>query len=131
MDIIVQLDDGRIAACGPYDKLQLDSADVFESIAENVETGSESEEALSKTRSDCEISEQQNERSVSTIEEDQKARQSGSWSVYAYYAKSAGVWSLLSWGICTLIGAVSATYTSKCSPQMTDGYRSGPAWVVP
>lgn len=131
MDIVVRLDDGCIAACGPYDKLQLDSADMFETITENVETGSESEEALSKTRSDREISEQQNQRPVSTMEEDEKARHSGSWSVYAYYAKSAGVWSLLSWGICTLLGAVSATYTSKCSPQMTDSYGSGPAWVVP
>ncbi|TWU72314.1 hypothetical protein ED733_000129 [Metarhizium rileyi] len=126
MDNVVQLDDGRIAACGPYDKLQLDSADIFETITENVEMGSESEKALSKTRSDCEISKQQNERSNSTIGEDEKERRSGSWSVYAYYAKSAGAWSLLSWGICTLLAAVSATYTTLWIEKWTEANGGSP-----
>ncbi|KAH7024666.1 P-loop containing nucleoside triphosphate hydrolase protein [Microdochium trichocladiopsis] len=39
-------------------------------------------------------------------------RQRGSWSVYAYYAKSAGTWSLITWITCTVTGALASTLST-------------------
>ena len=109
MDSVVVLDNGRIADVDSYEHVKLRSATLINTAtvdqdSEHIEEDEpKSDEATSPVNEDQEIA----------LEKDSLRRRTGSWSVYSYYCRSAGVWSLILWVIFTFIGAFTASYTGE------------------
>ncbi|CCC10044.1 hypothetical protein SMACR_02623 [Sordaria macrospora] len=118
MDEIVVLKSGKIADTGPYSEIQSrgdlklmvmtdDDAIVSgeqqgqsaedEAAPRDIKTSSTTPKPLDTT--------QQQPPKPPNLE-----RRQGSWSVYAYYARSAGALSLSLWGFFTVLGAITSNY---------------------
>ncbi|KAM7219313.1 P-loop containing nucleoside triphosphate hydrolase protein [Rhypophila decipiens] len=111
MDQIVVLQDGRLADHGSFQEIRQRSATILEQAEASVgtsETPSEiehapEESALFKAQSNT------SETEELIIQEGGSGRQSGNWSVYTYYSKSAGTLSMLLWAFGTILGAVASS----------------------
>lgn len=115
MDSIVVLDKGKLAKVGPYEQVRPRSANIIaqaemiddaasESVDETADVGGPPGPGTSELPA--------NDTS-SALDKNLKQRHNGSWSVYAYYARSAGVVPLIVWIVFTFVGAIGACYTSN------------------
>jgi len=113
MDTIVVLDDGKIADTGSYHEVLVQSADLVQQAEATLEIGSETVKESTRVQSEEDDSGDQAPpppppaEEPMTAQQDNLARQQGSWSVYRYYYQSAGAISVFFWAFFTLLGAVS------------------------
>lgn len=110
MDTIVVLDSGRLADSGSYQEIQIRSASLIEQAEASLEVDDMSPEANNAIEEQLEphskiASAVSNPEDLTSQEADQ-GRQAGSWSVYAYYSRSAGTFSIFLWSLGTVLGAV-------------------------
>lgn len=108
MDAIVVFDDGKIADTGSYNEVLARSAKLVQQAEATLEIDSKALKegiGLDETDSGHQASPSAEERP--TAQQDNLARQHGSWSVYRYYYRSAGAISVFFWAFFTLLGAVS------------------------
>lgn len=117
MDSIAILDGGRLADYGSYEEVRSRSAAL-------IEQAEVTEDLLPRNTDDITNAAEQANLEHTPLVDDADGtppeavtleRRSGSWSVYTYYARSAGVVSVLFWSLSTVIGAVATNYTSKPS----------------
>ncbi|POR36613.1 Uncharacterized protein TPAR_03195 [Tolypocladium paradoxum] len=116
MDSIVVLDNGRLADFGPYKEVRLRSAALIEQADAEVTPTSDSADETAHVDKPCSPESPQlpteHAASASSPGQDIKRRRDGSWSVYSYYARSAGTMSVVLWIVFTLIGAIGACSTT-------------------
>ncbi|KAM7205481.1 P-loop containing nucleoside triphosphate hydrolase protein [Naviculisporaceae sp. PSN 640] len=113
MDSIVVLENGRLADQGSFEEIRMRSGSLIEHAEASVQAGDEPSEienptedsVLSKAQSN--ISETEN----LILQEGGSGRQSGNWSVYTYYCKSAGAPSMFMWALGTIMSAVFGSMT--------------------
>ncbi|KAH7305472.1 P-loop containing nucleoside triphosphate hydrolase protein [Stachybotrys elegans] len=113
MDNLIVLECGKIVRSGP----STDIVSQMPSLAadENGPNGAISQGSEVKSGEESRANDSTEERpphdarATSLLDEQ---RQQGNWSVYRYYAGSAGIWPIASWVVCTLAGAVISTYTT-------------------
>lgn len=123
MDTIVVLDNGSLADQGSFEEIRMRSANLIEHAEASVQvddSASEIEHAaeepvLSKAQSSM------SETEDLILQDGGSGRQSGNWSVYTYYCKSAGAPSMFLWALGTILGAVFGSMTcelmfSLCDP---------------
>ncbi|KAK3329761.1 P-loop containing nucleoside triphosphate hydrolase protein [Apodospora peruviana] len=113
MDMIAILDGGRLADYGSFEEIQSRSA----ALVELAESSFKVDDISPDVQNELEDKSKSTELDHSwTLEEEpshqvDQARQSGSWSVYAYYSRSAGAFSMFLWASGTLLGAVATNIT--------------------
>ena len=116
MDTIVVLESGKVADFGSYEEVRLRSAGLIEQAAAVLNLS----DSVSGDIDEADDEPTSKASNVSDVEADEMAiqkanlsRQNGSWSVYNYYAKSAGASTILFWAFFTLVGAVTANIIRK------------------
>lgn len=115
MDTIVVLDNGRIADQGTFEEVQQRSAGLIAQAEASLEVDEESSKIQSATEEGPLHQAQRSlsETDDSNVQEGGEGRQSGNWSVYAYYCKSAGALSMFLWVLGTMLGAVFGSITCR------------------
>lgn len=114
MDTIVVLDGGKIVRSGAFGELRQSGPGLIEDIKSN----DTSTEEVCRSSNDMDTSTQPNLRSQ-TIKSQTDAslefseRQDGSWSVYTYYCRSVGTFSMIAWAISLFLGAVCNGVSSR------------------
>jgi len=115
MDAIVVLDSGRLVDSGSFEDIRLRSASLIEQAEASIEIDDMSPEtnnAVEEQFHSKTLSAGSNTEDLTSQEMDQ-GRQSGSWSVYAYYSRSAGTVSIFLWVFGTILGAVFTNIARK------------------
>lgn len=112
MDVVAVLENGTVIEAKPYDQVQVPTSKL---VSSETAIANEDDKVLSD---DVDGSINDNPIAIDdpevALERDSLQRRGGSWSVYSYYCRSAGVVPLVLWILFTFVGAVSATYTGNC-----------------
>ncbi|KAM0816494.1 putative ATP-binding cassette transporter [Seiridium cardinale] len=107
MDIVLVLEGGKLIHSGPFHELQHWSAGLSErnssseTITEVAGTHSSDNDTSTHSQAPHQATDSPDEDSMELDE-----RQTGNWSVYVYYCRSAGALSMILWGVSLLLGAV-------------------------
>ncbi|KAK9777262.1 putative ATP-binding cassette transporter [Seiridium cardinale] len=107
MDIVLVLEGGKLIHSGPFHELQHWSAGFSErnssseTITEVAGTHSSDNDTSTHSQAPHQATDSPGEDSMELDE-----RQTGNWSVYVYYCRSAGALSMILWGVSLLLGAV-------------------------
>lgn len=113
MDEIVVLEEGKVADTGLYSELQSRSDlklmvttddEAIESGEEQFATDEPPRNKILATTTNTPDTTQQPPKPPNL------ERRQGSWSVYAYYARSAGALSLFLWAFFTVLGSITSNY---------------------
>lgn len=107
MDSIIVMDSGRVVDTGSYEEIFDRSARLVEQAEAEVQAAEKPQEEKGGDGDDStpRLAERGAETAPLTQQED-TTRRSGSWSVYKYYIKSAGITTVLFWILFTFVGAV-------------------------
>ncbi|KAJ4414158.1 hypothetical protein N0V85_003255 [Neurospora sp. IMI 360204] len=114
MDQIIVLEGGKIADIGSYSEIQsrgdlklmvMADEDAIESEEQQSPTDEAPRDKTYATTPKPSDTTQQQQPTKPNLE-----RRQGSWSVYAYYARSAGALSLSLWAFFTVLGAITSNY---------------------
>ncbi|KAK0656433.1 ABC transporter [Cercophora newfieldiana] len=136
MDFIVVLDSGRVTDTGSYEEILQRSAHLVEQAEASIEVGDASSEAEGDVdgQSNSKPAEGASETEP-LIQEASLTRRSGSWSVYKYYFRSAGLLTAVLWIFWTFVGAVFAammpiwvgrwTFANEKAPNQQLGFYLG------
>jgi len=125
MDRIVVLGGGKVVETGSYEDILVRSADLVAEAEATLPVGdgndSETDEKMSRdTPADASVVIADAEE---TAQQTDLTRQNGSWSVYKYYTRSAGVLTVFCWMFFTVMGAVFTNVMRELSKSRTT--RSG------
>lgn len=115
MDEIIVLDGGKIADVGSHSEIQSrgDLKLMAMTDGDAIESGQEQQSATDEVPRDSKSPAKTQNPSDTTNQQPTKPkfeRRQGSWSVYAYYARSAGALSLSLWAFFTILGAITSNY---------------------
>jgi ATP-binding cassette subfamily C (CFTR/MRP) protein 1 len=117
MDEIIVMDNGVVVNLGSYSDIRLTMAELAGS--EDVTDESSNRELAGQDRiqnqSTASAPTFTHQTSAANPQELDLQRRQGSWSVYAYYCRSAGTIHTVFWVVFTLAGAVSSNYMSILS----------------
>ncbi|POR31354.1 Uncharacterized protein TPAR_08439 [Tolypocladium paradoxum] len=128
MDSIAILDGGRLADYGSYDEVLSRSAALIEQaeVAEDLSPRSSNDIANTNEQPITESAPHAEDAGGMPLDVPTSARRSGSWSVYTYYARSAGAASVFFWALFTVIGAVATNYTALWIQEWTKSNEEEP-----
>lgn len=119
MDEIIVLKNGKVVDSGSYNEIRSRGVELAESEELTVEPDQEclqysadGQGGINKPSASQIAAPTENCETVDSAGVDLRRRQ-GSWSVYAYYCRSAGALCVISWAAFTLIGAVASNFMSK------------------
>jgi hypothetical protein len=119
MHTVVTLDSGRLVAHRPYGAIKHEAFHVLNRLQQPGRSDDVSQSEVEiRPVSEPEIGRRQNITPSTSILRDDY-RQRGSWSVYIYYGKSAGLLRIILWALSTLVGAVANSYSSKSALNQT------------
>ncbi len=109
MNSVIVLDNGRVTDADSYEHVRLCSAVLADTVTVDQGCAPIEEDGRGANGTTPSINEDQE----TALEQDSLRRRTGSWSVYSYYCRSAGVASVILWAIFTFVGAVTGSYTGK------------------
>lgn len=117
MDEIIVMDNGVVINSGPYSEIRLTMPELarsedFTDESNNIDVAGQDGIQNESTASALSFTQQ---TSAANPQELDLQRRQGSWSVYAYYCRSAGTMLTVFWAVFTLAGAVSSNYMSILS----------------
>nr|CAC28822.2 related to multidrug resistance-associated protein [Neurospora crassa] len=116
MDEIIVLEGGKIGDIGSYSEIQSRGDLKLMAMTDDddvIESGEEQQSATDEVSRDSKSPAMTQKPSDTTNRQPIKPnfeRRQGSWSVYAYYARSAGALSLSLWAFFTVLGAITSNY---------------------
>ncbi|EGZ74846.1 P-loop containing nucleoside triphosphate hydrolase protein [Neurospora tetrasperma FGSC 2509] len=115
MDEIIVLEGGKFADIGSYSEIQSRGDLKLMAMTDDdvIESGEEQQSATDEVSRDSKSPATTQKPSDTTTRQATKPnfeRRQGSWSVYAYYARSAGALSLSLWAFFTILGAITSNY---------------------
>lgn len=115
MDSVVVLEGGRLTNCGPCREIQGEESYVFgpEEAVLKPETQSVDERRDTGEDSDSETLRGSSSPGTITAQQFSLQRQTGNWSVYKYYSRTAGRWVLIIWALFTISEAVFANFARE------------------
>jgi ATP-binding cassette, subfamily C (CFTR/MRP), member 1 len=107
MDRIIVLNRGQIADMGPYEEILQRSTGLVEQTEGSL--------GISEGVSDVESRHEANLKSAEATPQESLdlTRRTGSWAVYRYYARSAGLVTVFFWIFWTFVGAVFTSVMRK------------------
>ncbi|KAJ5976667.1 hypothetical protein N7501_000009 [Penicillium viridicatum] len=112
MDLVVVLEGGRITNCGPYCEEKGQESHVFglKEACFQPEAQSVNERRDTAGHSDSETIPDPSCPGIIISPQLNLQRQTGNWSVYKYYSRTAGRWALIIWVLFTISEAVFANF---------------------
>jgi ABC-type multidrug transport system ATPase subunit len=114
VDTVILLEGGRIVQSGPFQELSPRNVELGMSDDPTETKDEEGHSSTGLTETSRSPESQHNQTNdLARVLTNRVDRRDGNWSVYVYYVRSAGVFSIVAWAVCLLLGAACNGVSSR------------------